>query len=76
MHKAREIGCEFVLIDGRWKMRGPRTTPKGLLDLVDAHLTAICAELSRPRTTDEIVKSQADAMLSKRRPIWTPNANA
>ena len=72
IHKARDLGCEFYLIDGRWKARGPRNTNRGLMDLMDTYRTAINAELNRPKTAQELVALQSDYMLSRRPPVWSP----
>lgn len=72
LYTAREIGCEFYLLDGRWKMRGPKNAPVGLLALVDFFSEDICRELSRGKSSDEIMASQAAAMLDRRPPIWKP----
>ena len=75
LYTAREIGCEFCLLDGKWKMRGPKNAPVGLLALVDYYASDICRELDRPKLPQEITALQQNYMLSRRPPVWKPKVN-
>ena len=72
LHKAREVGCEFYLSDGRWRVRAPKTIPVGLVALLDYYTREICAELNRPKTSQDITTAQQSAVLARRAPVWEP----
>ena len=72
LHKAREVGCEFYLSDGKWRVRVPKLIPVGLVALLDYYTKDICAELSRPKTTHDITSAQQAAILARRAPVWEP----
>ena len=72
LHKAREVGCEFYLSDGKWRVRAPKNVPIGLVALMDVYNAGICAELNRPKTTAEVNVMQGNHVLARRPPVWRP----